>query len=88
MNIACTRAVVEKNNAKVESISSDMVSLASQISSSNSELIAAILGNEKDTKDFSTSEAELMDVVDTFQHNTKIIQEGDDQEPRSLAEED
>ena len=73
-NIASTKAAVENNAAKVESISSDISSLASQIASSDPELTAVIAVREKETKDFSTSKAELMEVVDTLQRAISILQ--------------
>ena len=47
---------------------------ASQIASSDSELTAARGVREREAKDFSKSEAELLDVVDTLQCAISIIQ--------------
>ena len=86
-NIASTRVAIENKAAKDESTSSG-TARDSQFSTSDSELTAAIAVTEKDIKEFSTSEAELMDVVNTFQRVIAIIQKEIDQESSFLAEED
>ena len=72
-NIASTRVAIENKAAKDESTSSD-TARDSQFSSADLQLTAAIAVREKDIKEFSTSEAELMDVVNTFQRVIAIIQ--------------
>ena len=73
-SIASTKAAIENDAANVESATADISSLASQIASSDSELTAASAVREKEAKDFSKSEAELLDVVDTLQRAISIIQ--------------
>ncbi len=72
-NIASTRVAIENKAAKDEGTSSG-TARDSQISTSDLELTAAIAVREKEIKEFSTSEAELMDVVNTFQRVIAIIQ--------------
>merc|ERR1719414_1143082 len=73
-SIASTNAAIENFAAKAESATADISSLASQIASADSELTAASAVREKEAKDFSKSEAELLDVVDTLQRAISIIQ--------------
>ena len=52
-----------------------MASLNRQIVSSDSEIADAVAVREKETKDSSASEAEILDVVDTLQRVIRILQE-------------
>ena len=51
-----------------------MASLTSQIVSSASKITDAVAVREKETKDSSASEAELLDVMDTLQRVIWILQ--------------
>ena len=59
---------------------------ASEVASKDS--CAQVFVSDKGAKDFSKSEAELVDVVGTFQRAIAIIKKEIDQEPCIHAEED
>ena len=69
-NLATTKAAIEDDDAKVANISTDVASLASQMASSDSDLTAASAVRARETQDFSKSESELMEVIDTLQRAT------------------
>eukprot|EP00450_Noctiluca_scintillans_P002421 CAMPEP_0194482150 /NCGR_PEP_ID=MMETSP0253-20130528/4235_1 /TAXON_ID=2966 /ORGANISM="Noctiluca scintillans" /LENGTH=688 /DNA_ID=CAMNT_0039321673 /DNA_START=47 /DNA_END=2116 /DNA_ORIENTATION=+ len=73
-NIASTKAAIENDAAQVESIGADIASLATGIASSDNELSAATVVRTKEETDYSRSEAELVDVVDTLERAISIIQ--------------
>ena len=58
----------------MESLGSDIISLATGIAASDAELAGATAVREKEAKDSSKSEAELVDVVDTLERAISIIQ--------------
>ena len=70
---APTNAAIEDFAAKTESVAADISSLASQLALADSDLTAASAVTGKQAKDFSKSEAELLDVVDTLQRAISII---------------
>ena len=67
------KAAIEDITAKVASPSSHIAPLASQIAPYR-DLNVASAARDMETKDFSTSEVELMDVVDTFQRAVPILE--------------
>ena len=73
-NIASRKAAIEDDAAKVESKSANIASLAIQIASLDSDLAAASAVRTKETQDFSNSEADFMDAIDTFQRAISILQ--------------
>merc|ERR1719414_2422993 len=83
-SIASTNAAIENFAAKAESATADISSLASEIASADSEFTAASAVREKEAKDFSKSEAELVDVVDTLQRAISIIQKEMSKNPAFL----
>ena len=83
-SIASTNAAIENYAARAESATADISSLASQIASADSELTAARGVREKEAKDFSKSESELLDVVDTLQRAISIIQKKKAKNPAFL----
>ena len=71
-NIASPQAATQDKAAKAES---DISSLAGEIASSDSELIQANFVRQQDARNFSKSEAELMDGVDVLQRAISINQQ-------------
>ena len=67
------KAAIEDITAKVASPSSHIAPLASQIASYRDLNVASAV-RHMETKDFSTSEVELMDVVDTLQRAISILE--------------
>ena len=61
------KTAIEDDDAKVANISTDVASPASQMASSDSDLTAANAVRAKGSRDFSESESELMEDVDTLQ---------------------
>ena len=67
-NLASTNAAIEDDDAKDANISTDVASLASQMPSEDVDLTAAsAVRAKKGTQDFSESESELVEDVDTPQ---------------------
>jgi len=58
----------------VESLGAYIISLVTGIAASDAELAGATAVREKEAKDSSKSEAELVDVVDTLERAISIIQ--------------
>ena len=73
-NIASTKAAIENDAAQVESIGAHIASLAAGIAASDNELSAATVVRTKEETDYSKSESELVDVVDTLERAISIIQ--------------
>ena len=67
-NLASTSGAIEDDDDKDANISTDVASLASQMPSEDSDLDSSkCRESKKCTQDFSESESELMEDVDTLQ---------------------